>query len=94
MAAETTTQKEIREFTIAMDLGEAPIGTYSSDHLIRTALLLSSKYKAPGVARKLGLTARTINRYQTAQSAPTLRRAVQILNLLGYELVVRRKDDE
>ena len=85
-------RSELGRFNIALSEGEdAVLKPEFTDKLIKMALLLNDEYKAPGLATKLGCTARTVNRYENGSRTPRLRRAVKMLNLLGYDVIIKRR---
>lgn len=85
-------RKALTAFTVALDRGaEAFLTPELASEVVKQVMLLNYDQKTPQKARELGVHPRTFNRYQTGESAPTLHRAVKLLDSLGYEIVIRKK---
>lgn len=85
-------QRALAAFSICLEKGDdAPLPPLLADELIKQVTLINYREKAPAHARKLNVTPRTFNRYQTGQSAPTLHKAVKLLDMLGYDVIIRKR---
>lgn len=90
----TEKKRVLRDFCIRLDSGkDAVLSVSISDQLIKQIMLLNYEQKAPKKAKELQISSRTFNRYQSGETAPTLRKAVKLLDSLGYDMIIRKRHE-
>lgn len=82
---------ELSRFNLDLDQGEAVLTPETSLKVLDLMLLLNAHNRSKKLAQQLGVTHRTLNYYRTGDRSPRLNKAVELFDILGYDLVVRKR---
>lgn len=77
------------ELSMAVAQGEVELKPEFCEDLF-FQVTLDSSLQGPRVARAVGIDRRTFNRYQNYQSQPTLQKALEILEELGWKVKMEK----
>lgn len=84
-------QSELSQFNLELDQGEAVLTEVSVRKVIHMMLLLNAHNRSTKLAQQLNISHRTLNHYRAGDRSPRLSKAVELFDILGYDLVVRKR---
>lgn len=84
--------KKLAQFSISLSQGEAVLSPELCDEAVRTVMLINGRAKTSELAEHLNCSTRTVSRYISNARAPKLRRSVRLLNLLGFDVIIRKRN--
>lgn len=84
-------QSELSRFNLDLDAGEAVLTQVTARRALHLMLLLNAHERSTKLAQHLGITHRTLNHYRSGERSPRLLKAIEMFDILGYDLVVRKR---
>lgn len=88
---DTQSQSELSRFNLDLDAGEAVLTQATARKVLHMMLLLNAHERSSKLAQQLNITHRTLNNYRNGDRSPRLSKAIEMFDILGYDLVVRKR---